>query len=316
MNLEQIQQPITQALAHTEAKIAKAMRSDVALICQINDHIIQGGKRARPITSLLIAGLFGEITEQHVTIAAIIEFVHTATLLHDDVVDQSTMRRGLKTANEIWGNEASVLVGDFLYSRAFQLMTQIHRKELMEILADASNIMAEGEVLQLMNKHNVDMDKSIYDQIIHAKTAALFQAACAMSATASSATPAEIQRAADFGRHLGMTFQLIDDALDYTGDSETLGKNVGDDIAEGKFTLPLIYALSVATEQEKHGLIAASYELNIVKSLIQRSGAIEYTLKIAQDHGQQALQAIEPMQDSLYKKSLQQLIEFVLTRQY
>ena len=321
MNLGLIQQPIVDALAKTEEKMATAIHSDIPLIHQINQHIMQGGKRVRPVTALLIAGLLGEITEQHCKIAAVIEFVHTATLLHDDVVDQSTLRRGLKTANEIWGNEASVLVGDFLYSRAFQLMTQIHQQSLMQILADASNTMAEGEVLQLMNKHNTAIDHATYDRIINAKTAALFQAACAMSATASHTSPENVQRAADFGKHLGMAFQLLDDALDYQGDSETLGKNIGDDLAEGKLTLPLIYTLSVASSADQetiHTVIATEdpEALKTIFSLIQHYQAVEYTLTIARQHGEKALASLNAFPDSPCKHSLNQLVEFVLTREH
>lgn len=319
MSVDQIIQPITAALAQTDIVITGAMRSDIPLIREINQHISQGGKRIRPITSLLIAGLLGDITEQHILIAAVIEFVHTATLLHDDVVDQSTLRRGLATANQIWGNEASVLVGDFLYSRAFQLMTQFHDQGLMQILADASNVMAEGEVLQLMNKHNATLDQTTYDRIIHAKTAVLFQAACQMSAASSLANIETVRNMGEVGRHLGMAFQLVDDALDYHGDTQALGKNIGDDIAEGKLTLPLIYTLSVASGEDKAiintAVTTGVSDLKQLITLIERYEATQYTLRIAQHHAQQAQQAIASFMDSPYKKSLLALIEFVVNRQ-
>lgn len=331
MNLEQTQQLLLTPLKRVEEIIQTTMASEIPLISEINQHIIQGGKRIRPITGLLISGLLNnsesnnnKIKTSQLNIAAIIEFVHTATLLHDDVVDNSEMRRGQETANTIWGNEASVLVGDFLYSRAFQLLIDIQQVELMQELANASNQMAEGEVLQLMNRHNPQIDEETYYQIIHAKTAVLFQAACTMSAMASpNNTPDNIQQASEFGKHLGLAFQLVDDALDYQGNNEQLGKNIGDDLVEGKATLPLIHCLSMSSPEDREtieNIIATgdienpAKDFEQIQSLIQKTNSVAYTIEAAKAHSQKALKAIEHFRESDYKKALHNLVEFVTAR--
>lgn len=327
MILEQTQQLLSAPLKQVEEIIHTAMTSEIPLICEVNQHIIQGGKRIRPIAGLLISGLLnnGEIKPSQLNIAAIIEFVHTATLLHDDVVDSSEMRRGQETANTIWGNETSVLVGDFLYSRAFQLLINIQQIELMQELANASNQMAEGEVLQLMNRHNPQIDEETYYQIIHAKTAVLFQAVCSMSAMASTNKPEDIHNASEFGKHLGLAFQLVDDALDYQGESEQLGKNIGDDLIEGKATLPLIHCLSISAPEDKaiiESIIATgdienpANDFAQIQNLIHKTNSVDYTIKAAKSHSQKALDAIEHFPESNYKKALRELIEFITDRIY
>lgn len=321
MTLEQIQAIVADDLEAVEQKMHDAMRSDVALIADMSQYITQGGKRIRPLVALLISHALGDLTPNHIVLASIIEFIHTATLLHDDVVDNSTMRRGAATANKVWGNQASVLVGDFLYSRAFQLLVDIDENALMIILSKAMNVMAEGEVLQLMTQHDINIDEATYFRIINAKTAVLFQATCEMVAILLKTDPLLIQYAADFGKHIGMTFQLIDDALDYKGSSTELGKNIGDDLAEGKVTLPLIHALSHAENEEKQFLahiIATGKisELNEVKNIIERHRSVEYTLALAKQHQQHAITALKAFPDSTYKTALQQLAEFILLRSY
>ena len=325
-NLDPIQQLLSSQLQLVENQIQAAMASEIPLINEINQHIIQGGKRIRPITSLLISGLLGEINDKQLTIAAIIEFIHTATLLHDDVVDSSEVRRGQETANTIWGNEASVLVGDFLYSRAFQLLIDLNQTELMQVVANATNQMAEGEVLQLMNRHNPSIDQASYYQIIEAKTAVLFQATCTMSAMASTNQNDKetIASASTFGRHLGLAFQLVDDALDYQGNSEQLGKNIGDDLAEGKATLPLIHCLANTSPKDKEAIetiiatgdadrdLTSSFEL--IQHLIHKTQSVDYTISAAKSHCQKALAAIEHFPDSDYKQALCKLVAFVTSR--
>ncbi len=321
MTLEDIQTIVANDLADVEQAIHTTMQSDVSLIRDIGQHITQGGKRIRPIVAILISRAMGQFTTKHISLASIIEFIHTATLLHDDVVDNSTMRRGHATANNIWGNEASVLVGDFLYSRAFQLLVDMNEHALMMILAQTMNVMAEGEVLQLMNRHDININEHIYFRIIHAKTAILFQATCEMAATLTTTDTTLTQYAAEFGRHIGLAFQLVDDALDYTGDSIELGKNIGDDLAEGKMTLPLIHALHHANDTEKQLLshIIATGEveqLDQVKKIIDRHQSVEYTLTLAKQHQNLAVQALSSLPESKYKTGLHQLTEFILARHY
>jgi octaprenyl-diphosphate synthase len=321
MTLEQIQALVINDLQAVEHKIQDMLQSDVALIGDIGQHITQGGKRIRPLVALLMGQALGDTTQPQILLASIVEFIHTATLLHDDVVDNSTLRRGAATANHIWGNDASVLVGDFLYSRAFQLLVEMNEHKLMVILANTMNIMAEGEVLQLMNRHDINIDENIYFRIVHAKTAVLFQATCEMAATLAKSNTAITQCAADFGRHIGLIFQLIDDALDYAGNATELGKNIGDDLAEGKMTLPLIHALHHANSEEKQllGHIIATGEveqLDAVKRIIDRHQSVEYTLALAKQHQQLALHALQTLPESSYKTGLVELTEFILTRCY
>lgn len=321
MTLEQIQAIVAHDLEAVEQKMHDIMHSDIALIADINQYITQGGKRIRPLIALLISHALGTPTPSHILLVSIVEFIHTATLLHDDVVDNSTMRRGVATANKVWGNQASVLVGDFLYSRAFQLLVEMNENILMVILSKAMNIMAEGEVLQLMTQHDINIDETTYFRIINAKTAVLFQSTCEMAAILLKIDPLPIQHAADFGKHIGLAFQLVDDALDYKGTSTELGKNVGDDLAEGKVTLPLIHALSHADNNEKQLLthiIATGKisELEQVKNIIERHHSVEYTLELAKQHQQHALTILDTFPESIYKTALQQLAEFILLRNY
>ncbi len=319
MTLEQIRAVVIDELQAVEQEIHVATQSDVSLIQDIVQHIMQNGKRIRPLLALLICRLFDQAKPSHILLASIVEFIHTATLLHDDVVDDSSMRRGSSTANHLWGNDASVLVGDYLYSRAFQLLVNMNENPLMVILAKTMNIMAEGEVLQLMHKHNISIDETIYFRIINAKTAVLFAATCEMAATLTKTSVELIQHAANFGTHIGLAFQLIDDALDYTGDVTQLGKNIGDDLAEGKMTLPLIHALHHANGEEKQHLrhIIATGEidhLNEVKTIIEKYQSVTYTLDLAKKQQQLAIQSLKSFPMSPYTSALKELAEFILVR--
>ena len=251
MPLENIISPIHSDLEAVNNVIRKSLSSDIPIINQISNHIISsGGKRMRPILHLLISGMGGEINEVNHKIAAIIEFIHTATLLHDDVVDQSEKRRNIKTANALFGNAASVLVGDFIYSRSFQMMVGIDNMKIMKILSDTTNAISEGEVLQLLNNHNPDISEDQYFKVIQFKTAKLFEACGSLAAISNNKNPELVNFYSRIGLHFGIIFQLVDDILDYSGDSSQIGKNLGDDLNEGKVTLPLIYAMKDSTEQQ------------------------------------------------------------------
>ncbi len=306
--------------------ILKQVHSDVGLVEEIGHYLIEaGGKRLRPLLVLLIANsLKYEGTQQH-TLAAIIEFIHSATLLHDDVVDISDMRRGRATANAKWGNAPSVLVGDFLYSRAFQMMVAIGNMEIMDILSNTTNTIAEGEVQQLINAGDPKLTEANYFEVIHKKTAVLFEAACETATVLSNGDKQLQTQLKAYGYHLGMAFQLIDDALDYTGSSDTLGKNVGDDLAEGKPTLPLIVAMQNGTTEES-ALIANTIQsgsreidsaiLEQIVSIIQRTGSIDYTEKKAVAHVAEAKAALTSLQDSEYKQALLDLADFSIARNH
>ena len=251
MPLENIISPINTDLESVNNVIKKSLSSDIPIINQISSHIISsGGKRMRPILHLLISGMGGEINEVNHKIAAIIEFIHTATLLHDDVVDQSDKRRNIKTANALFGNAASVLVGDFIYSRSFQMMVGIDNMKIMKILCDTTNAISEGEVLQLLNNHNPDISENQYFKVIQFKTAKLFEACGSLAGVSNNKDPEIVDFYSRLGLHFGIIFQLVDDILDYSGDSSQIGKNLGDDLNEGKVTLPLIYAMKDSTEQQ------------------------------------------------------------------
>ena len=251
MPLENIISPIHSDLEAVNNVIRKSLSSDIPIINQISSHIISsGGKRMRPILHLLISGMSGEINEVNHKIAAIIEFIHTATLLHDDVVDQSEKRRNIKTANALFGNAASVLVGDFIYSRSFQMMVGIDNMKIMKILSDTTNAISEGEVLQLLNNHNPDISEDQYFKVIQFKTAKLFEACGSLAAISNNKNPELVNFYSRIGLHFGIIFQLVDDILDYSGDSSQIGKNLGDDLNEGKVTLPLIYAMKDSTERQ------------------------------------------------------------------
>ena len=303
---------------HIEAKLA----SDVALVNQIAQYIIHsGGKRLRPMLALTCARACGFRDEAHVSAAAIIEFIHTATLLHDDVVDHSDMRRGKGTANAVFGNAASVLVGDYLYSRSFQMMVDIGEMRIMDIMADATNTIAEGEVLQLMNLQDPETTEKAYREVIYRKTAKLFEAG-ALTAAILARQPENIcQAMARYGRHLGTAFQLVDDALDYDASAEEMGKNVGDDLAEGKPTLPLIHALHHGTPEQAE-LIRACIEnggrehIAAVTEAIETTGALEYTARSAQQEASSAIASLTDVPDSEYKQALIGLAEFAANRRY
>jgi len=250
--LEKIISPIQTDLESVNSVIRKSLSSDIPIINQISSHIISsGGKRMRPILHLLISGMSGEINEVNHKIAAIIEFIHTATLLHDDVVDQSEKRRNIKTANALFGNAASVLVGDFIYSRSFQMMVGIDNMKIMEILSDTTNAISEGEVLQLLNSHNPDISEQQYFKVIQFKTAKLFEACGSLAGISNNNNSEEINLYSKLGLHFGVIFQLTDDILDYSGNATQIGKNIGDDLSEGKITLPLIYAMKDSSKQQR-----------------------------------------------------------------
>ena len=302
--------------------IRQRLYSDVVLIRQVAEYIINsGGKRLRPALVLLSAGACGYRGQQHLELAAVIEFIHTATLLHDDVVDESALRRGNPTANTLFGNAASVLVGDFLYTRAFQMMMGANSLRVMEVIADATNIIAEGEVLQLLNCHDADIDEARYLQVIHYKTAKLFEAATRLGAILGEA-PRETEDAmAEYGMRLGTAFQLIDDVLDYSGDYAETGKNVGDDLAEGKPTLPLIHAMRHGNARQAAAVRRAIEEgglddLQEVMQAIRETGALDTVRQQARREADAACAAISCLPDSNHKESLLQLADFAVTRSF
>jgi octaprenyl-diphosphate synthase len=321
--LESIRGTVTADLAAVDATIRRELASDVALVNQVSEYIIgAGGKRLRPLLVLLAARAAGAPPlGAQVMAAVVIEFIHTATLLHDDVVDGSHQRRGRDTANEVWGNSASVLVGDFLYSRAFQMMVRLNSLRVMEIMADATNVIAEGEVLQLMNANDADTTESRYLEVIYRKTARLFESGAAIAAVLAGASPPVERALADYGRHLGNAFQLVDDALDYRGSPAERGKNVGDDLAEGKPTLPVIHALRSGSAADQALLRRAIEtggldELPAVLKAIESAGGLEYTARLAQGEADQALAALEPLPESVHSEALRQLAGFAVSRSY
>ena len=305
-----------------DAVIRKRLHSDVSLVRQVAEYIINaGGKRLRPALVLLCAGALGYKGSRHHELAAIIEFIHTATLLHDDVVDESDLRRGHETANALFGNAASVLVGDFLYSRSFQMMVELGDMRIMRVLSDATNIIAEGEVLQLMNCHDADVDELRYLQVIRYKTAKLFEAASQLGAIIGDADPETERSLADYGTHLGTAFQLIDDVLDYSGTEAETGKHLGDDLAEGKPTLPLIYVMQNGTPAQaecvrkaiEHG---GREDFPGVLAAIHATGALEHTQKQASKEAERAAAALESLPASTHKDSLLELSAFAVDRSF
>lgn len=322
MNIAEIRAPVADDLQVVNALIRQQLRSDVALINQLAGYIIDsGGKRLRPITVLLAAHACGYAGSRHIDAAAIIEFIHTATLLHDDVVDESNLRRGRETANAIWGNQASVLVGDFLYSRSFQMMADIGSMRVMEIMADTTNTIAEGEVMQLLNCHDPDTTEERYMAVIHCKTAKLFEAAARLGAVLADRPPAEEQALARYGLHLGTAFQLIDDVLDYNASSAELGKNIGDDLAEGKPTLPLIHAMRHGTSEEVRIIREAIEQgglerIDIVTQTIESTGALDYTACLADEQAEQAIANLALLPQSPAKDALISLARFAVNRRY
>ena len=316
-----------QKLTETEAKavdqlILKELTSDVVLINQIGHYIINsGGKRLRPMLLLLTAKALEYQQDDHLVLAAVIEFIHTATLLHDDVVDESDLRRGKETANAVWGNAASVLVGDYLYSSAFEMMVRTNNMRVMEILSKTTTAIAEGEVLQLLNCNDPATTEEKYLEVISRKTAILFSAATRLGAVIANADSAIEQGMAAYGQHLGVAFQLIDDALDYTSSKDELGKNLGDDLAEGKPTLPLIYAIENGTKAQADVIIDAIKtgnrdSFNEVYGIVKATNAIAYTEQRADEEAQKAIDALSSLPDSEYKEALELLARFSVQRNY
>jgi len=314
-------------LTTTEAKavdqlIINELSSDVVLINQMGHYIVgSGGKRLRPMLLLLAAKALGSASENHLLMAAVIEFIHTATLLHDDVVDDSDLRRGKESANAVWGNAASVLVGDYLYSSAFEMMVRTGNMRVMEILSKTTTAIAEGEVLQLLNCNNPETTEQKYLEVIARKTAILFSAATKLAAVISGASAEVEQGLAQYGQHLGIAFQLIDDALDYKASKDELGKNLGDDLAEGKPTLPLIYAIQNSSESEAKTVIDAIKNgnrnaFNEVYAIVQSTKAIDYTERRADEEAQKAISALSVLPDSEYKQALTLLALFSVQRNY
>jgi len=322
MQLEEIRALVTEDLQRVDQTIVQRLASDIVLVNQVSQYIIgAGGKRLRPLSVVLAARACGHQGQKHVPAAAIIEFIHTATLLHDDVVDGSDLRRGRNTANHVFGNEASVLVGDYLYSRSFQMMVELGDLRIQEVMANATNTIAEGEVLQLMNAHDPETTEQRYLEVIYRKTAKLFEAGAQMAAIVSGSTREIEQSMVDYGRHLGTAFQLVDDVLDYKATAEELGKNLGDDLAEGKPTLPLIYALAHAPAAEAAKLREAIEtggidDLDQITRLIETSGGLEYTARMARREKELAVEALGRLPASKYRDALVTLADFAVARTY
>ena len=322
MTLEQLYALIGADMKAVDAVIRDRLHSDVVLVRQVAEYIIgAGGKRMRPALVLLAAGAMGYSGRHHHDLAAVVEFIHTATLLHDDVVDESELRRGRNTANAMFGNAASVLVGDFLYSRAFQMMVKVDDMRVMRVLSDATNVIAEGEVLQLMNCHDADVDELRYLQVIRYKTAKLFEAAAQIGALLGGATP-EVERAlADYGMHLGTAFQLVDDVLDYSGQEADTGKHLGDDLAEGKPTLPLIYVMQHGTPEQANCVRRAIEEggrddFEAVLAAIHATDALGHARRQAELEAERARAAIQCLKDTNYREALLQLSLFAVERNH
>ena len=320
MDISAIKELVDEDMSAVDSLILQRLESDVVLINQIGHYIVNsGGKRLRPMIVLLAAQTLGYTGDKHTLLAAIIEFIHTATLLHDDVVDGSDLRRSRDTANAVWGNAASVLVGDFLYSRSFEMMVDVGNMRVMDILSHATNRIAEGEVLQLLNCHDPDTDEKKYLEVILRKTATLFEAGAQLGAILCNSSPEEEQALANYGKHLGIAFQIIDDALDYSESSEEIGKNIGDDLAEGKPTLPLIRAMQAGTPEQRDSLRdiienGGREQIDIVKEAIASTDAIEYTFKAAEAEALKAKEALEILPASSYRSALAALADFSVDR--
>ena len=323
MNIKNIQALAQQDMTAVNDLIFSKLHSDVALINQLGVYIVNGGgKRMRPLLTVLAARAIGYQGEEHLQLAAIVEFIHTSTLLHDDVVDESNMRRGRETANAMFGNSASVLVGDFLYSRSFQMMSQLSNLKIMDILSDATNIIAEGEVLQLMNCNDPDTTEDSYMKVIYCKTAKLFEAATRLAAVIAKQDDATELAMLNYGKHLGTAFQLVDDIMDYTADAQEMGKNVGDDLAEGKPTLPLLYAMQNGNEQQS-AMIRDAIEhgngmdnLNDILAAMTQTGALVYTQQKAEQEADKAINAIAMLPESAYKQALISLAHIAANRSH
>lgn len=322
MSLDSIKQPVQSELLAVDDVIRRRLASDVVLVNQVAEYIIQsGGKRIRPLVTVLVGRACGHSGESLAGTAAIVEFIHTATLLHDDVVDGSELRRGRDTANAVWGNQASVLVGDYLYSRAFEMMVELGSMRVMDVMAGATNKIAEGEVLQLMNAHDPDTTETRYFEVIYRKTAKLFEAGAQIAAIVAGAPGAQEHALARYGKHLGTAFQLVDDVLDYRASREELGKNLGDDLSEGKPTLPLIHALKHADVAQQQ-LMRTAIEngglesIEAITQIIESTGGLEYTARLAREETDLAIAALAELPDSVYKQALCELAEFAVSRSY
>jgi octaprenyl-diphosphate synthase len=318
MTLEEIRALVRTDLESVDHVVRARLKSSVPLVDQIAEHIISGGgKRLRPLLVVLAGRACGHDGAAVIEAAAFIEFIHTATLLHDDVVDSSSMRRGRDTANEVFGNQASVLVGDFVYSRAFQMMAALASQRVMEIMAEATNVIAEGEVLQLMNAHDPDTTEVAYLEVIHRKTAKLFQAGAEVAAVLAGSSITVQQALAAYGKHLGTAYQLVDDVLDYRSNPAERGKNLGDDLAEGKPTLPLIHALRHANEQQKQAIRLAIQkggltQMELIVGAIESTGGLDYAARLALTESELALAALAALPDSPYKSGLAALARFAV----
>ncbi len=322
MDIQDVYKLIEDDRREVDRVIRERLHSEVVLINQISEYIINsGGKRLRPVLLLLSARALGYEGRDHQELAAVVEFIHTATLLHDDVVDESDMRRGRETANNLFGNAASVLVGDFLYSRAFQMMVGVRQMRVMEILAETTNVIAEGEVMQLLNVHDADTTEERYLEVIRSKTAKLFEASSRLGAVLCGADEAVDRALADYGMYLGVAFQLIDDVLDYSASSEEMGKNVGDDLAEGKPTLPLIHAMAHGSEAQaaliRHAIEnGGKDDIEAVLEAIDSTGAIAYTARSAQEEADKAIEALAVIPNSVYKDALITIARFAVQRNH
>ena len=321
MDIKNIQTLTQNDMTAVNDLIYSQINSDVALINQLGIYIVNaGGKRMRPMLTVLAARAFDYQGDDHISIAAIIEFIHTATLLHDDVVDESNMRRGRETANALFGNSASVLVGDFLYTRSFQMMTKLGNMKIMNILSDATNIVAEGEVLQLMNCNDPDTTEESYFEVIYCKTAKLFEAATRLAAVIAGQDKVVEKAMQEYGKYLGTAFQLVDDIMDYTADAKSMGKNVGDDLAEGKPTLPLLYAMKHGNAQQKQ-LIRDAIEhcngmdhLDEILAVMKQTGSLVYTQKKAEQEADKAISALHVLPESEHKQALIALAHIAANR--
>ncbi len=321
MNLAELMAPVADDMKAVDAVIRARLNSDVVLIRTIGDYIVgAGGKRMRPALLLVVANALGYRGVDHHLLAAVVEFIHTATLLHDDVVDESDMRRGRRTANAVFGNAASVLVGDYLYSRSFEMMVETNTMAVMSILSEATTVIAEGEVLQLMNVHDPDISLDRYLQVVRYKTAKLFEASAQVGAVIARATTEQQAAAAAYGRHIGTAFQLIDDVLDYSGDVHTLGKNVGDDLREGKATLPLIRVMETGSRAQKRliqdAIKAGDADFAAVAQAIHDTGALDYTRQAAVAEAGLARQAIAAYPSSAYQETLLEFCTFAVERDH
>lgn len=320
--LDSIQACIADDMRQVDAVIRQRLHSEVTLVNQVSEYIIHsGGKRLRPALVLLAGGCFGPVDHRHHAMSAVVEFIHTATLLHDDVVDESTMRRGNPTVNTMFGNPASVLVGDFIYTRAFQMMVGLENMRIMEVLADATNIIAEGEVLQLLNCHNADVTDEAYLKVIQYKTAKLFEAATRLGAIIGGASAQDEAAMAEYGMRLGTAFQLIDDVLDFSGDSLEIGKNLGDDLAEGKPTMPLLYAMRHGNSEQanlvRHAIEQGGLDdLDRVMQTVKDTGALEYVKALAQREAEAGCRAISHLKASNHKEALVELSSFAVHRNF